>query len=145
VEAPRQEVSNSAVNIDLLRFPDNLIGGGYPLIVHSQGVDHVASVGCVVTDGHKYYAMTNKHVSGEGGEEIFSRFGDERRRIGFSSGNFLGRKPFSSLYPGWVNKNTLVNCDVGLVEIEDVERWKTDIFTIGAFGELYDLNTINLD
>jgi hypothetical protein len=144
VEAPRQDLENSTVDIDRLRFPDNLIGGGYPLIVHSQGVDRVASVGCVVTDGHTYYALTNKHVTGEGGGEVFSRFGNDRRRIGVGSGITIGRVPFSTVYPDWAGKNISVKCDVGLMEIDDIERWKTDIFVLGAFGELYDLNTLNL-
>src|SRR6476659_337009 len=33
VEAPRQEVDVSTIDVDRLRFPENLIGGGYPLIV----------------------------------------------------------------------------------------------------------------
>src|SRR5262249_22755654 len=110
VEATRQEVNDSTVDVDQLRFPDNLIGGGYPLIIHSQGVDRVASVGCVVTDGHKYYALTNKHVAGEEGEIVYSRFGHDRQRIGSTSGLTLGREPFDSLYPGWAGKSILVNC-----------------------------------
>jgi hypothetical protein len=147
VEAPREKVSKvpDIIEIDRLRFPDNLIGGGYPLVVHSQGASHVASVGCVVTDGHKYYALTNKHVSGEEGEEIYSRFGTNWQKIGHSSGLSIGRMPFSSLYPDWLNKNTFVNCDVGLVEIDNADIWKTDVFVLGSFGELYDLNTINFD
>ena len=152
VVAPRRgvddlakEVKDTVIDVDKLRFPENWIGGGYPLIVSSQGTDRVASVGCVVTDGHKYFALSNKHVTGEGGEEVFSKFGTERRRIGFASDVSLGRVPFSTLYPGWIAKDTLVKCDVGLIEIEDVTRWKTDIFTLGTFGEVMDLNTINLD
>jgi hypothetical protein len=143
VEAPRQNLDNSTIEVDRLRFPDNLIGGGYPLIVHSQGVDRVASVGCVVTDGHDYYALSTKHVTGDGGDAVYSRFGHERRRIGLASGITLGRVPFSRLYPGWICKDTLVKCDVGLIALEDIRRWKTDIFVLGSFSELYDLNTIN--
>ena len=32
------------------------------MIVESQGVQRIASIGCVVSDGNKYYALTNKHV-----------------------------------------------------------------------------------
>lgn len=146
VEAPQETISDGHdVDIDQLRFPDNRIGGGYPLIVHSQGVDRIATVGCVVSDGHSYYALTNKHVAGEEGEVVYSRFGPDRQRIGVTSGNYLGPVPFERLYPGWTFKSTLVNCDVGLVAIDDVTRWKTDIFPLGAFDEVYDLNTLNFD
>lgn len=146
VEAPRQEIDKTLdVDIDQLRFPDNKIGGGYPLIIHSQGVDRVATVGCVVSDGHDYYALTNKHVAGTEGEMVYSRFGHERQRIGVTSGLSLGPTPFDRLYPEWNLRDTLVNCDVGLVSIDDVTRWKTDIFQLGPFDEVYDLNTLNLD
>lgn len=145
VEAPIEVIDTPPVDLDQLRFPENRIGGGYPLIIHSQGVPRVASVGCVVSDGHKYYALTNHHVAGDPGEVVYSRFGNQRQRIGVTSGLALGRRPFENLYPGWPGKTTLVNCDVGLVEIDDVTRWKTDIFQLGPFGEVYDLSTLNLD
>ena len=146
VEAPREAISKSDdVNIDLLRFPDNRIGGGYPLIIRSQGVDRVATVGCIVSDGHNYYALTNKHVAGEEGEIVYSRFGHQRERIGVTSGIYLGPTPFERLYPGWTFKSTLVNCDVGLIAIDDVNRWKTDILALDPFDEVYDLNTLNFD
>ena len=145
VEAPLEIIDGTPVDVDRLRFPENRIGGGYPLIIQSQGVARVASVGCVVTDGHKYYALTNHHVAGEPGEVVYSRFGNQRQPIGVTSGLALGRRPFEELYPGWAGKTTLVNCDVGLIEIDDVTRWKTDVFQLGSFGEVYDLSTLNLD
>jgi len=145
VEAPRKEVAVSEIDPDRLRFPDNLIGGGFPLLLHSQGVDWLATVGCLVADGHRYYALTNKHVTGEGGELVYSRFGADRRRIGFASGKTLGKVEFSKLYEDWASRDLLVNCDVGLVEIDDLQRWKTDVVGIGRIGELYDLNTQNID
>src|SRR5262249_1671283 len=48
------------------------------------------------------------------------------------------------LYGGWNSKDVLVNCDVGLVEIDDIKRWKTDVVEIGQIDELYDLNTQNI-
>jgi hypothetical protein len=145
VEAAREQVVTSDIDLNQVRFPDNLIGGGFPLLMHSQGVDWVATVGCLVADGHRYYALTNKHVTGEGGEIVYSRFGADRRRIGVASGKTLGKVDFSRLYDGWISRNLLVNCDVGLVEIDDLTRWKTDIVGLGSIGECYDLNTMNMD
>jgi hypothetical protein len=145
VEAPKQDVFAEQIDATRLRFPDNLIGGGFPLLVRSQGVDWLATVGCIVADGHRYYALTNKHVTGEGGELVYSYFGADQRRVGIASGKTLGKVEFSKLYDGWTGRNLMVNCDVGLVEIDDLNRWKTDVVGIGRIGELYDLNTQNLD
>lgn len=144
VEASKNMVEESSVNIERLRFPNNFIGGGFPIIINSQGVERVASVGCIVSDGHKYYALTNKHVTGEAGDEIYSKFGNEKMRIGSSSGVNLGKVKFSELYSGWESRNLLVNCDIGLIDIDDINRWKTDVLDIGQVDELYDLNVHNI-
>jgi hypothetical protein len=39
-------------------WPKSVIGGGFPLISRTQGVDHIASVGGLVTDGHTVYALS---------------------------------------------------------------------------------------
>jgi len=113
--------------------------------MHSQGIDWIATVGCVVADGHRDYALTNKHVTGDGGEPFYSRFGADQRRIGVASVRTLGKLSFGRLYDSWGSSNVFVNCDVRLVEIDDLNRWKTDVVQLGEFGELYDLNTQNID
>jgi hypothetical protein len=69
IEAP-QDLKAPEPPINPL-LPKNFIGGGYPIYVDVQGDEHVASVGCLVTDGHKIYAVTNRHVSGETGEDLY--------------------------------------------------------------------------
>ena len=144
VMAPKQKLTKGDTDIDTLNFPVNFYGGGSPVIIHSQGIDHVATIGCIVSDGHSFYALTNKHVVGEPGQVIESRKGDDRIPIGVSSGITLGKTAFSHLYGGWESKNIMVNGDAGLVDIEDVTRWKTDIIGINTIDELYDLNTMNM-
>ncbi|HEY4324677.1 MAG TPA: hypothetical protein VGN20_11850 [Mucilaginibacter sp.] len=131
------------VDLDQLSFPKNLIGGGFPVYVKSQGETHIASVGCVVSDGHTYYALTNKHVSGDEGELIYSLFGQTETLIGKSSGKSLSKVNFTKLYPGWQGANLLVCCDAGLIRIDNVNQWKTDILGIDHMDELFDLNTFN--
>ncbi|HTJ51898.1 MAG TPA: hypothetical protein VL443_20700 [Cyclobacteriaceae bacterium] len=145
VEAPKEIVSDTHVNINKLRFPENLIGGGFPLIIQSQGIRHIATVGCLVTDGHKYYALTNKHVAGVEGEKVNSVMGSVETEIGISSGIALGKVDFNDLYGGLPNSNILVSCDVGLIDIHDVSQWKTDVVEIGQMDELYDLNMFSLN
>src|SRR5262245_9583217 len=44
-------------------YPLSRIGGGFPVIVDVQGREHIASIGCLVRDGHTVYALTNRHVT----------------------------------------------------------------------------------
>jgi len=144
VAAPKEERADVTVNPSDLRFPRNLISGGFPLIVYQQGERRIASVGCVVSDGNTYYAVTNKHVVGKAGTPIYSVFHGQERRIGVSSDHTLGKRKFSEAYPGWPGAAMMVNNDVGLIEIDDIKDWKTEIYQIGILGELMDFNTYNL-
>ncbi|HTD99834.1 MAG TPA: hypothetical protein VK668_11145 [Mucilaginibacter sp.] len=99
VEAPQtSEVSKNTDELSL-SYPTNLMGGGFPVKVFSQQVEHFATAGCIVTDGHTYYLLTNKHVSGDEGQEVTSVIGTEPIAIGVSSGRSLGKVSFSELYP----------------------------------------------
>lgn len=145
VEAPKFVADKEeTVNIDDLIFPVNKIGGGFPAIIESQGEKRVATLGCLVSDGHTVYALSNKHVTGDAAQIIYSRRRGAERRIGKASGRVLGKKPFTELYPGWSGSNVLVNNDVGLIEIDSVKDWKTEILQIGEIGRLFDLSTQNL-
>src|SRR5689334_6536424 len=75
VLAPKNEISEGTVDASKLRFPINYVGGGFPVIVESQKQEHIASIGCVVTNGHTYYALTNKHVAGQKGQIVKSKIG----------------------------------------------------------------------
>lgn len=129
-----------------IRYPKSVIGGGFPLVVDVQGRQRVATVGCVVTDGSKYYAMTNRHVCGEEGRDVCASTGGDLELIGTAASENLqlGKIPFSTLYPGWPGQHLFVNADVGLVDIEDVNRWRTDIFQVGTMAPIADFNVNNL-
>src|SRR4051812_4443360 len=130
VTAPKSAFSDVSVDSSLLQFPRNLISGGFPLVVYQQGERRIASVGCVVSDGNTFYALTNKHVVGKPGTVIYSVFHGAEKRIGVSSGNSLGKGKFADLYPGWPGASMLINNDVGLIEIDDINDWKTEIYNI---------------
>ena len=144
VEAPKNTTDTEPVKLEDLRFPTQMIGSGFPLIVHSQEQDNVATIGCLVSDGHTFYALTNRHVSGNEGQVIETMNGTDRVRIGVSSGNSLKKIPFENLYPGWKGEHVSVNCDAGLIKIDDVNKWKTSIIGIDEIDEIFDLNTMNL-
>src|SRR5262249_17839269 len=73
VLAPPQERISTAVDTPV--FPTWRLGGGFPVVAQVQGAEHIASVGCLVTDGHTIYALTNRHVVGEPGEVVYTKSG----------------------------------------------------------------------
>jgi len=125
-------------------FPTGLLGGGFPLMVEVQGQQHIASVGCVVTDGHRAYALTNRHVAGEAGAPVYSLTGNNVTPIGRSTDRQLTRRLFTDVYEGWPAKNVYVDLDAALIDIDDVNRWTTQIYGVGQIGKLADLSADNL-
>ena len=125
-------------------FPSSTIGGGFPVIVVVQGREHIASIGCLVRDGHTVYALTNRHVTGPEGEPVFAQLGGERVRIGVSSSKQLTRQLFSKMYPEWAGKETYLNLDIGLIRIDDINRWTANVYGIGELGPMADLGADNL-
>jgi len=136
--------SEASPQVDNWIFPGNLIGGGYPVIADVQERRHVASIGCLVSDGHKIYALTNRHVSGSPGEPLYSILGGNETLIGFASPLHLTRQPFNKVYPGWPGKDVWVNLDIGLIDIKDLNYWTAQVYGIGQLAELGDLSVDNL-
>ena len=133
--------------VDNLTFPSRLIGGGYPILTDVQGQMHVGSLGCLVTDGDSTYALTNAHVTGEEGREVYTLVRGERRRVGLSHSRQIGRLPLGSAYPGWSATSSQLNVDAGLIRLDELTTCTAQVFGIGAVGPLIDLNvnTISLD
>lgn len=121
-------------------FKSDLIGGGYPLATRVQGRTHIGSIGCLVTDGEEVFAITNRHVCGEAGREVYAGFKGGDRRLGVSAGRDLGRRPFAEVYPGWPGDRTVANLDAGLVRIDDVGGWTAQVYGMGEVGQIWDLN-----
>jgi hypothetical protein len=125
-------------------FPEQRIGGGYPILIDAQGEERFASAGCLVTDGHTTYALTNRHVTGPAGTPVYTLIGGEKRLIGKSATKQLTRKLFQEIYEDWPGKKVFVNLDIGLVEVEDVQAWTAQVFGLGTLGPLADLSADNL-
>jgi hypothetical protein len=125
-------------------FPAGTIGGGYPVMCDVQGQEHFASVGCLVTDGHKTYALTNRHVAGAPGSVISSLLRRNKVAIGTSANLQLGRKLFEEVYPGWPGRSIYVDLDVGLIDIDNLNDWTTQVYGVGEIGPLADLNITNI-
>ena len=136
-----RESSTAAPNV---RFPLNNVGGGNPIIADVQGREHVATIACLLSDGHRAYALTNRHVAGDPGEVLYSHLNGRKTPIGRSSGKLLTRLPFSEAYPEWPGKNMYLNLDAGLIDIDDLSAWTAQVRGIGVVGPLVDLSTANL-
>ena len=104
----------------------------------------MASVGCLVTDGHSTYALTNRHVAGAPGEILYSILNGNKTAIGKTSRLQLTRKRFQDVYAEWPGKDTYVNLDIGLIEVDDINRWTTQIYGIGQIGDIADLSSTNI-
>ncbi len=136
-----------------LTFPDQLIGGGYPIFSDEQEQEHVGSLGCLVSDGDIVYALTNRHVTGEEGRPIYSMLRGQKIQIGMSAKSRqeqksqLGKRLFKDVYPDWPGSRSFVNLDAGLIRIDDLNCWTAQVFGIGELGDPVDLNTdtISLD
>lgn len=142
IVAPHQERTNIAA--PTIRYPLNNIGGGYPVIAEVQGQQHVATIACLVGDGHKVYALTNRHVTGDMGEVVYAQLGGKQSRIGVSSGKQLTRMPFAEMYPGWPGRDTFINLDIGLIDIDDLDLWTAKIRDIGTMEPMADLSVDNI-
>lgn len=136
--------------IERLEFPSGLIGGGYPCFTDpadTQGVEQVGTLGGLVTRGGTTYALTNYHVAGRPGKPVYRLVNGEQERLGVSADIKVSKRPFSAVYPGWPGHHTFVNMDAGMIEVDEVDQWTSQVFGIGEIGPLVDFNkeTITLD
>jgi len=125
-------------------FPTGLQGGGYPVLTQDQGEPRYGSVGCLVTDGHCVFALTNAHVAGDAGTKVHTIVHGERHRIGTTHEKCCPRIPFESVYPDWPGIRTVLNVDAGLIRVDDLREWTAQVFGIGEMGELINLSINNM-
>jgi len=132
---------------DQLDFPEGLIGGGYPVLTETQDEERIGSLAALASDGPTVYALTNRHVAGKPGSEIFTIVSGERRRFGVAHHKSLGKVPFAEVYPGWPGNRVFINADASLIRMDSLWMCTSQVYGIGEIGEPIDLNvdTISLD
>lgn len=124
-----------------LSFANSFLGGGYLAYAQVQGQLHLGSIACLVSDGDLTYALTNRHVTGSAGRELFTTLSGKRRRIGVSDANQVGLLPFEKMYPGWRGENVQLHVDAGLIRVDDIGDWTTQVVGMGPLAEWLDLTT----
>jgi hypothetical protein len=89
-----------------------------------QEREHIATVGCLVTDGSRYYGLTNRHVCGEAGRVIYAQLGDDFVPVGRAASRDMqiSKLAFADVYPGWPGAHLFVNADVGLVDVDNINE-----------------------
>lgn len=125
-------------------WPKSVIGGGFPLISHTQGTTNVASVGALVTDGHTVYALTSRHVAGPAGQPIGTILRGQAVDVGRSSERQLTRLPFTQVYPDFPAHRTYLTLDAALVEVNDLADWTSQTYGLPPVGALADLSERNI-
>lgn len=145
LRAKREE--HAAPPLSKIRFPSRLFGGGFPVFIEQQGQKRIGTIGCLVSDGNRVFALTNRHIAGKKQDKIFTQVKNKHIEVGDSVDKSVGKIEFSKVYPGWPGYRAISNLDAGLVELKDLGSWTAQVFGIGIMGELIDLNvdTINLD
>jgi hypothetical protein len=125
-------------------WPRATFGGGLPLHVDVQHEERVATVGCLVSDGHATYALTARHVCGEPGTEITGRLRSGPFAVGTSSPHQITRQLFGDVYPALQLRQTWLNLDVGLIRLDDIRDWTPNTYGLPPIKPLYDIYEQNL-
>lgn len=124
--------------------PQATFGGGLPVHVVVQKEERFATISCLLSDGHTYYALTARHVCGEAGTPVSAELRGRLVQIGVSTDNQITRKLFSEVYPALPLRQTWLNLDVGLVRVDDVNAWTPNIFGLPKIKPLFDVYEQNL-
>jgi hypothetical protein len=121
---------------------------GNALMRDAQEQERIGTVSCLVTDGADMYALTNGHVIGSEGEDLFGF--DEvghRKQIAIASATAQRSIVFSEAYPDWPAVRTFLTADVGIAKITDVADWDARLADGRRMGPVINLSvdTLNLD
>jgi len=143
VEAPREARTDIAAP-EAMAFPVNNIGNGFPVLARVQEQERAATIACLVSDGHRTYALTNRHVTGSEGEILRSRLNGKEVEIGVTAPAQCDRLAFAEVYDGWPGKKVYVNVDAGLIDVDTLDIWTAKLRTGEVMGPLVDLSADNL-
>jgi len=127
-----------------LGYSSELVGGGYSCTRTAQGSTRAGTIGCLVEREGTYFALTNRHVAGPDGGAVDAIIRGERTRIGTSHSQSANRVTMTEIFPEWPGQHTFINIDAGLILIDDITRWTSQVFGIGEVAEPFDATTSSL-
>jgi hypothetical protein len=140
IEARKQPLSKDLQITMNGRTPRNLLGPGCAIInKNAQGMERLGTAGCIVRDGDSYYVLTNRHVVGPPNTPISALQSHREPEIGVSAKKGLTREDFDKVYPHFQSGNRELLMDIGLVEVDDILAWKTEVPGIAPIGSVLDL------
>jgi hypothetical protein len=90
-----------------------LLDGGYSCLREHQGVTHLGTFGCLVYKNGTYYALTNRHVAGQGGEMVRAYVHGEYHAVGVCADIGLTRAPMQEIFPALSRKRALRKVTIG--------------------------------
>lgn len=145
VKAPQEP--DKEPPLDDILFARDLMGGGYPILSHVQGQDRIGSIGCLVTDGHNVFALTNRHVTGPPNQKALRISQAKRHKVGQAVPPSIGTITLEQAYPAWPGSRTNINLDAGLILVDNIDDWTSQVYGIGEIGKLADASedTLSLD
>jgi hypothetical protein len=129
------------------RTPRNMLGPGSAIINNdSQGLTRLGTAGAIVRDGERYYVLTNRHVVGAKGTPIGGLQTHRELYVGTTSSKSINREDFRKIYPHFQSTNQRLLMDVGLVEVDNILQWKTEVPGIAPIGPVLDFydNSLSL-
>lgn len=146
IEARKQDFATDLRVEPKQLVPRNLLGPGIAILNESgQGMTRVATAGCIVRDGERYYVLTNRHALGPAGTVIKAVQGSRTVRIGVNSQLGITREPLSEIYPAFASHHQHLLMDVGLVDLDDITRWKTQFVGMPEPAPVLDLYDNSFD
>jgi len=78
------------------------------------------------------------------GREIFTLLRGRKTRIGVSDELQIDSRPFTDMYPGWAGDNVQLHLDAGLIRVDDLADWTTQVLGMGPMDEIADLTQDSL-
>ena len=127
-----------------INYASEMTGGGYACTRLAQSITRQGTIGCLVERGGSYYALTNSHVAGPDGGFVKTMIRGQSVTIGTADARRADRVAMQEIFPEWPGERTLINLDAGLVRLDDVRNWTSQVFGIGEIGDPFDATASSL-
>jgi len=142
VEAAPVELDR--VPIETLLFPGSFLGAGYPVAATVQGRFRLGTIGPLVTNGQRVFALTSRHVLGPAGSDVRTFVHGVQDDIGRCAEVALTRVATREAYPRLSEGEAYLYVDVGLIDVDELDRWTSVAYGIGPLAPAADAGSATL-